>query len=644
MAISNPFLWGSAGRKMTPEQVARERERASAMLEGVGDVSPVGHWTQGLGRVVNAITGKIQDRRADASEQLGLDSADEYVASNPVLASLIGGSPVTTFGGSDMPPLNRSGGGGGSVGFSGAGADGIREGLVQRGLPPHVADAFVLNFQDESGLDPSINEHSPLVPGSRGGFGLSQWTGPRRVALERFAADRGAPVDDVDTQLDFLVSELQGPERDAAQAILSSPDTPTAAAAIVNRFLRPAEEHRARREAAYLGGGGASPALSAAQGQQAGVVEALAGAMSNPWVAQKYGPVIQAVMDQQMRRGDMAYQSQLRQSDPMYQAQLAQLTTPKAPEPITVGGVLVDPVTYQPLFDSRTDKDPTSVGEYKFYADQATAAGQEPMPYDQWDVARRQAGATGLSVTTGEGEKDRYLYGSDAGLPQGWRLDRETGQASQTPGGPAALEAEQLGRKAEGAQAQKARAGETVVQDLQRALDLIPELGILSSGGGVVGGISRTTQAKVPGSVVNRITQFTESALSNVGLDTLQTMRENSPTGGALGQVPIQQQQRLEQVLGSLNVDQPPEVLEANIKRVINIYTDIIYGDARERQRAVAEGKMTPEQSAEIDSYYYELPFDERGRPVSQSDGGGIPDFRSMSDAELDEYIARGGG
>ena len=37
----------------------------------------------------------------------------------------------------------------------------------------HVADGFVMNFKDESGLNPGINEQNPIVPGSRGGFGLA---------------------------------------------------------------------------------------------------------------------------------------------------------------------------------------------------------------------------------------------------------------------------------------------------------------------------------------------------------------------------------------------------------------------------------------------------------------------------------------
>jgi hypothetical protein len=192
------------------------------------------------------------------------------------------------------------------------------------------------------------------------------------------------------------------------------------------------------------------------------------------------------------------------------------------------------------------------------------------------------------------------------------------------PGGPAEQAAVETERRTVGRQAQVQRAGATVIQDLQRALDLLPELGSIASGTDVPGGLARTVQARIPGTVANRITQFTESALSNVGLDTLQTMRENSPTGGALGQVPVQQQLMLQQVLGSLKVDQPPDVLAANIQRVMNIYTDIIYGSQEEREMAIRDGRMTPEQSAEIDTYYFELPFDERGRPVGTSGTGRI--------------------
>jgi len=127
-------------------------------------------------------------------------------------------------------------------------------GLQQRGLPPHIAEAFVLNFVDESGLNPGINEAAPIVPGSRGGFGLYQLTGPRRRAYETYAAQKGVDPSDPDAQMDFMMIELATTEKNAWDKISSAPDTGRAAAAVVNHFLRPSEQHRARREAKYLGG------------------------------------------------------------------------------------------------------------------------------------------------------------------------------------------------------------------------------------------------------------------------------------------------------------------------------------------------------------------------------------------------------
>lgn len=375
MVMQSPFVWGQGGQALTPEQVARKRELAELARGRAGDTSPVGHWTQGAARVVDALGGVLNERRADRAEAEGLASADEFLSENEILAGLLGGGSAPS---PSMPMAS------GSAPSIPAEAGAIREGLIGRGLPEHVADAFILNFQDESGLNPGINEIEPLVEGSRGGFGLSQWTGPRRKALEQFAVQRGAGVDDLDTQLDFLMYELQGPEAAAAQDILSAPDTGTAAAAIVNKFLRPAEEHRARREARYLGG--------AAPVQQQGspeVIAALSQGMSNPWVAQKYGPVLEALMGQQMQRGNMAYEQQLAQQDPMYQAKLAQLTTPEPTDPFAgtqvINGQLV----------TMGDQGPQVIGDYR---DQ-TPEGENryrPVGGQIWDFAPESGGAPEL--------------------------------------------------------------------------------------------------------------------------------------------------------------------------------------------------------------------------------------------------------
>lgn len=155
----------------------------------------------------------------------------------------------TRMGAAPMP-----GAGGESVHYGTAGipqtaeASAIRAGLIQRGMPEHIADAFILNFKDESGLNPSITEAAPNVHGTRG-RGLYQLTGDRREAYEAKFGDRY----DIDSQLDWLMYELNGPEARAGQAIFAAPDTGQAAAAIVSKFLRPAEKHRIARVARYTG-------------------------------------------------------------------------------------------------------------------------------------------------------------------------------------------------------------------------------------------------------------------------------------------------------------------------------------------------------------------------------------------------------
>jgi hypothetical protein len=119
----------------------------------------------------------------------------------------------------------------------------IIAGLVARGMPDYVAKAFTANGIQESNLNPGINEKAPLVKGSRGGFGVFQWTGPRRRQLEAFAAEQGKPVNDLDLQLDFTVWETKNTEKHAYDTILRTGEVEGAALAVSNAFLRPSKAH-----------------------------------------------------------------------------------------------------------------------------------------------------------------------------------------------------------------------------------------------------------------------------------------------------------------------------------------------------------------------------------------------------------------
>ena len=123
----------------------------------------------------------------------------------------------------------------------------IIAGLMQRGFPEHIAKGMAANMIVESGLNTSVNEIAPLVEGSRGGYGLNQWTGPRRRQFEAFAADRGASLSDLNTQLDFTAWELQNTERGAGQALSGAGTAADAARIYSEKFLRPGIPHLDRR-------------------------------------------------------------------------------------------------------------------------------------------------------------------------------------------------------------------------------------------------------------------------------------------------------------------------------------------------------------------------------------------------------------
>ena len=83
--------------------------------------------------------------------------------------------------------------------------------FIDKGLDTiHIA-AILGNIEKESGFDTGIEECQSLIVGDRDpGFGLIQWTGARRVALESFADSQGLPPSDTNLQLQFLWAEMTG--------------------------------------------------------------------------------------------------------------------------------------------------------------------------------------------------------------------------------------------------------------------------------------------------------------------------------------------------------------------------------------------------------------------------------------------------
>ena len=75
--------------------------------------------------------------------------------------------------------------------------------LKDAGFSEYAVAGAMGNIYGESGFDPAVIEKSNGV-----GFGLCQWSFGRRTQLESYASSKGKEPSDVDTQIEFLITEL----------------------------------------------------------------------------------------------------------------------------------------------------------------------------------------------------------------------------------------------------------------------------------------------------------------------------------------------------------------------------------------------------------------------------------------------------
>jgi hypothetical protein len=143
--------------------------------------------------------------------------------------------------------------------------------LVKKGMSPAQAAGVVGNLLQESKLN------SGAYNKSEGAYGFAQWRGSRLTDLQNFAASRGKSIDDANTQLDFIMHELNGKEKKAGQMLLASNTAEEAAYNFGKYYERPktVEQSRMNWAAQTLaqykpGGGSSSSSVQLAQNDASG--------------------------------------------------------------------------------------------------------------------------------------------------------------------------------------------------------------------------------------------------------------------------------------------------------------------------------------------------------------------------------------
>ena len=138
------------------------------------------------------------------------------------------------------------------------------------------------------------------------------------------------------------------------------------------------------------------------------------------------------------------------------------------------------------------------------------------------------------------------------------------------PGSPAA--------KAQAAATEKkGRRKEEVKKKVDIVLDSIGTA--LTQIGPTTTGLIGDVLKNIGGTAAKDLKSTLSTIQANIGFDALQTMRNNSPTGGALGQVSEGERAALEATFGNVEQSQTAEQLRRNLIRLNNQFLDTIHGE-----------------------------------------------------------------
>ena len=134
---------------------------------------------------------------------------------------------------------------------------------------------------------------------------------------------------------------------------------------------------------------------------------------------------------------------------------------------------------------------------------------------------------------------------------------------------------------------QKAKAG-VVITSVDEAINLVDKAGT----SGFVGQIGKN----IGGTNAYDLDKIVDTIKANLSFEELQTMRNNSPTGGALGSIALRELELLGATIASLEVGQSDEQLRKNLNKVKSHYQNWL--DAVEKSDAGGDSTETPQAPA----------------------------------------------
>lgn len=220
--------------------------------------------------------------------------------------------------------------------------------------------------------------------------------------------------------------------------------------------------------------------------------------------------------------------------------------------------------------------------------------------------AERDASARGWAAIKTDRER-LALEGQGQGAlgfgkaPTGYRF-KPDGSLEPIPGGPADIKASLEGQKAEARKTAAIEQADRIIAKVDQAI------GGVGNGWGTTG-ITGAALGSVPGTSAYDLRRTIETIKANLGFQELQAMREASPTGGALGQVAIQELMALQSTVANLDANQSTDRLKKSLQEARQHYANW--------KRAASGGATDVRREG-------------GALPQGANGAGGVVDFRSL--------------
>lgn len=154
--------------------------------------------------------------------------------------------------------------------------------------------------------------------------------------------------------------------------------------------------------------------------------------------------------------------------------------------------------------------------------------------------------------------------------PKGYRYADDQRTLEPIPGGPVDAENKGQAKKEIKTRVLRQIQADTVNNKIEEALQNVDKW---------TTGVPGVVSGMVPGTKSHDLQNTLNTVKANIGFDKLQSMRNASPTGGALGQVSEMENKLLQQTFGSVEQSQSADQLRKNLEELQKVYNRIIHGE-----------------------------------------------------------------